>query len=126
MAELLDLWMTMADSRVVAVRDYVATRHNWLVTLTVVVFTTINSIRILAYFPQIMKAARDRNGATAISCSTWGLFLVSHLATIAYAVVVVGDAVMALIFLGNAFACFAIVGVTLLKRRAHARRVAEA
>lgn len=45
------------------------------------------------------------------------------MATIAYALIGVGDAVMALAFLGNAMACLAILFVTLVKRRAPRRRL---
>jgi hypothetical protein len=92
----------------------------WLAPAVISTFTLINSLRILAYIPQILRAARDNGGAKAISIVTWELFLLSHLTTIAYAVVCVGDLLMALIFLGNALACLAIVGITLLKRRRHA------
>jgi hypothetical protein len=75
-------------------------------------FAAVNSIRIFAYVPRIMKAARDKNGAAAVSSATWSLFLASHLTTIAYAVLVLGDAVMAVVFLGNAIACVGILVVT--------------
>jgi hypothetical protein len=51
--------------------------------------------------------------------TTWGLFLVAHMSAVAYAVVNVGDARMALIFSGNALCCLAILAVALLKRRRH-------
>jgi hypothetical protein len=47
-----------------------------------------NSLPILACIPQIRKAATDENGATAISFTTWILFLVTHLSTVAYAIAV--------------------------------------
>lgn len=46
--------------------------------ITLAAFTLCNSLRVVAYVPQIVKAARDRSGAEAISFATWGLFLVSH------------------------------------------------
>ena len=64
-----------------------------------------------------MKAARDSNGASAISYSTWGLFLVSHLATIIYAIIVLSDLIMAAIFFGNSVACLAILLVAMWNRR---------
>ena len=91
--------------------------YPWAPTAVMSLFTAINAVRVLAYVPQIVKAARDENGATGISYTTWGLFFLSHLTTIVYAVVCQGDAIMALIFLGNAVACLAIVAVTLIKRR---------
>ncbi len=38
-------------------------------------FTLCNSLRVLAYVPQIAKVATDRSGVEAISFSTWDLFL---------------------------------------------------
>lgn len=98
---------------------YFDASHQELQTGILAVFAFVNSVRIIAYVPQILKASRDGNGASAISCLTWGLFFASHLTTIMYAVVCLGDLVMAAIFIGNAFACLAIIAVTLLKRRGH-------
>lgn len=80
-------------------------------------FTTCNTLRVLAYVPQIVRIARDTDGARAISYTTWGLFALSHLSTVAYAVAVMGDATLALVFGGNAAACFAVLGLTGWKRR---------
>jgi hypothetical protein len=55
--------------------------------ITLAVFTLCNSLRVVAYVPQITKAVRDRGGAEAISFGTWGLFLVSHASAMAYALV---------------------------------------
>jgi hypothetical protein len=52
--------------------------------VTLVVFTLCNSLRVLAYLPQISRAARDRSGAQAISFMTWGLFLFSNISAVAY------------------------------------------
>lgn len=105
-----------------AFKAHVEARHDWLPGLVFALFTAMNSIRIFAYLPQILCVVRDGNGASAISYGTWVLFLLSHLTTIAYAMVYVGDPVMALIFCGNALACLAILVVTFIKRRAHAAR----
>lgn len=94
--------------------------QEWLRTAVFSAFTLINSLRILAYIPQMLTAAKDTNGASGISYATWILFLVSHLTTISYAVVCVGDKVMALIFLGNALACLTVVAITFFKRRQYA------
>lgn len=82
-------------------------------------FSLVNSIRVLAYLPQILKASRDENGATAISFVTWGLFLISHVTTVAYALVILADLVMALIFFGNAMACLTILLIVATKRKRH-------
>lgn len=82
------------------------------------VFTTCNTARVFAYLPQIVKIGRDRQGAAAISYTTWMLFGVSHLSTVAYAILVVDDWRMAAIFAANTLCCGVIVGVTAWKRAA--------
>jgi hypothetical protein len=42
--------------------------------ITLALFAACNSIRVVAYVPQILKAATDKNGASSISLMTWGLF----------------------------------------------------
>src|SRR5690606_23139309 len=76
-----------------------------------------NMMRALAYVPQILCIARDRQGATAISYTTWSLFALSHLSTVAYALVALGDVAMILVFGANACACAAVLGLTFVKRR---------
>jgi hypothetical protein len=90
-------------------------------------FTACNSLRVLAYVPQIVRIAHDRDGAAAISCMTWALFAVSHLSTVAYAALVLRDPTIALVFAGNTLACLAILGLTWVKRRRYraAHRVGE-
>ncbi len=66
--------------------------------ITLGLFAACNSLRVLAYLPQIRKAAFDKNGASAISYTTWSLFLVAHVSTIAYAVVNRSDLWMASLF----------------------------
>jgi len=58
-----------------------------IVDITLAAFTLCNSLRIVAYVPQIARAAKDQSGAEAISFGTWGLFLVSHASGTAYAIV---------------------------------------
>ena len=55
--------------------------------LTFAAFAACNSVRVIAYLPQIYKAATDRNGASAISCLTWSLFLFANISTTAYALI---------------------------------------
>jgi hypothetical protein len=50
---------------------------------TLAVFTLFNSLRFLAYVPQIAKAIKDQSGAEAISFGTWALFLASHASAMA-------------------------------------------
>jgi hypothetical protein len=86
-------------------------------------FAVCNGLRIFAYLPQIRKAARDANGASAISYTTWILFFIAHLSTVAYAIVNRSDWGLATCFAGNAVCCLAIVAVAYCKRRRHARRL---
>jgi hypothetical protein len=91
--------------------------------LTLMLFGAFNSLRILAYIPQIRKAATDANGASAISYTTWSLFLIAHVSTVAYALVNREDWGLAACFAGNALCCAAILIVAFLNRRGYARRV---
>lgn len=93
--------------------------------ITLIAFTLCNSLRVMAYVPQIVRAARDASGAQAISFATWGLFLVSNISAIAYALVNVGDWTMASIFGGNAVGCSAILLIAAHKRSRHRRRLAQ-
>jgi hypothetical protein len=87
--------------------------------ITLIVFTLCNSLRVLAYVPQITRAAKDRSGAEAISFMTWGLFLFSNISAIAYALVNTHDWTMAVVFLGNAVGCAAILLIAVWKRSRH-------
>lgn len=94
--------------------------------VTLAVFTFFNTLRFLAYVPQIAKAMKDRSGAEAISFGTWGLFLVSHLSAMAYAIVNQADWTMATLFLSNALGCGLIVLIAGVKRTQHRRHQIEA
>jgi hypothetical protein len=87
--------------------------------ITLALFAGSNSARIFAYVPQIHKAAVDTNGASAISRTTWSLFLVAHLSTIAHALVNLGDWWLAACFIANAICCVAILGVASWKKHRH-------
>ncbi len=94
--------------------------------LALLAFTACNSLRVLAYLPQILRIARDTGGAAAISYTTWSLFALSHLSTVAYAALTLRDTTMVLVFAANTACCLAIVGATFWKRRALRRREAAA
>jgi hypothetical protein len=108
-----------------SIKAYVSNNHEWLPAAVFGAFTVMNTLRILAYVPQMLKAAQDANGASAISYATWTLFLISHLTTIAYALVGLGDLVMALVFAANTLACLAIISITWVKRRRFGARLAH-
>ena len=89
--------------------------------ITLAVFATSNGLRIFAYIPQICRAATDKNGASAISYTTWSLFLVAHLSTVAYAIVNRSDWGLAACFSLNAACCLAILAIVFHKRRRASR-----
>jgi hypothetical protein len=91
--------------------------------ITMTLFAACNSIRVVAYIPQIAKAATDRNGASSISFTTWFLFLIAHLSTVAYAFVNREDWGLAACFAINALCCVAILAVAYWKRCDYRRRV---
>jgi hypothetical protein len=93
--------------------------------LTLMLFTACNSVRIFAYIPQMRAAALDKNGASAISYTTWGLFLLAHLSTVAYALINRADWSLALCFMGNALCCVAILAITFIKRRQYLKGLAH-
>jgi hypothetical protein len=80
-------------------------------------FMACNGARSLAYLPQIVRLARDRSGAGAVSCLTWALFALANASTAAYAAIVTGDAWVAAMFALNSLFCVTIVGLA-----AHGRR----
>jgi hypothetical protein len=96
-----------------------------LADITLAMFTLCNSLRVLAYGPQIAKAAADRGGVEAISFMTWGLFLLSNISAVAYALVNMADWTMATMFLGNAAGCAIILLVGAWKRLQHRNRFLE-
>lgn len=108
----------------IALKSALDLNQPWAPTVVFALFSAVSTLRILAYAPQIIRAARDRNGASAISYTTWGLFLISNVVTTAYAIVCQGDLIVAIVFMGNAIACAAILGVTYFKRCRHQRRCA--
>jgi hypothetical protein len=81
---------------------------------------------LVAYIPQIRKAAIDTNGASAVSYTTWLLFLVANLSTVAYALINRSDWEMAACFAGYAVCCSAILAIAYWKRCSHARQVRHA
>jgi hypothetical protein len=94
--------------------------------ITLAAFTICNSVRVVAYVPQITKAATDQGGAQAVSFMTWGLFLVSNATAMAYSLVNKEDWMMASMFLANSLGCTAILLVGAWKRSRHRNRQMQA
>jgi hypothetical protein len=93
-----------------------------LADYSVTAFTVLNGARLLAYLPQIICVHRDRSGASSVSMMTWVMFFSANMATVFYALAVIGDRIMATVFAANAAACVAIFVLILRKRILHARR----
>ncbi len=91
-----------------------------LADYSVTAFTVLNGARIFAYLPQIICVHRDQAGASSVSMMTWGMFFSANMATVFYALAVIGDHIMAGVFAANAVACVAIFALILRKRIAHA------
>jgi hypothetical protein len=77
--------------------------------VTMTMFAACNGIRVVAYIPQIYKAFTHRNEPSAISGTTWGLFFVANVSTVAYAIVNRSDYWLAACFGLNAVCCVAIL-----------------
>lgn len=95
---------------------------NFTVEFAITIFSISNCLRVIAYVPQILRVMRDREGATAVSCMTWLLFSLSHLSTVLYALLVISDWRMAVIFFANLLCSLTILGLTLYKRTSVGRR----
>jgi len=85
--------------------------------VTYFLFAAFNALRIVSYLPQIHRVARDTNGASAISYSTWGLWTAANATTGLYAAVNVHDLTLAALNLLNAVCCLAVIALTAVKRR---------
>jgi hypothetical protein len=83
---------------------------------SVTAFAVLNGARVIAYAPQIRCLTRDNSNAAAVSLVTWTLFSMANAATVAYALLVINDPLMAGIFLLNLLGCLIIVAIITRKR----------
>ena len=88
--------------------------------LSFYLFTLFNGLRVVSYLPQILRVARDENGASAISYTTWLLWTGANATTGLYAGVNLGDPMLAAINWLNAVCCALVIALTAWKRRASA------
>ena len=86
-------------------------------SITLLLFTAFSGLRIFSYVPQIRRVARDTNGASAISYSTWTLWTAANIATALYALANLGDLYLACVSAVYAACCLTVIGLTMLKRR---------
>jgi hypothetical protein len=80
-------------------------------------FVACNGARSIAYLPQIVRLARDREGAGAVSRVTWSLFALANASTVAYAAIVTGDVMVALIFALNTLGCLSVFGLATYRQK---------
>ncbi len=88
-----------------------------LASYTFIAFTAFGALRIFSYLPQILRIAADKNGASAISYTTWLLWTGSNATTAAYAIVNLDDAYLAAVSGINTVCCVVVIGLTMAKRR---------
>jgi hypothetical protein len=81
-----------------------------------VAFTTFSGLRLVSYFPQIYKVARDHSGASAISYVTWALWTGCHISTGLYAAVNLSDLLLAASSVLYALCCLMVIALTATKR----------
>ncbi|MBR1121421.1 hypothetical protein JQ628_07825 [Bradyrhizobium lablabi] len=82
-------------------------------------FSAFSGLRLVSYFPQIWRVARDGNGASAISYSTWLMWTGSHVSTGCYAAINLGDRLLAACSGLYAICCIVVIVITAIKRRRH-------
>jgi hypothetical protein len=80
-------------------------------------FSVFSGLRLVSYLPQICRVARDANGASAISYSTWLLWTGSNLSTGFYAAINLGDRLLAACSGLYALCCVLVIVMTVIKRR---------
>jgi hypothetical protein len=94
--------------------------------ITLLAFSLFSSLRIFSYVPQIMKVAADRNGASAISYTTWTLWTSANVATALYAAINLHDLYLAVVSAVYAVCCVVVIFLTIAKRAAARSNAAAA
>jgi uncharacterized protein with PQ loop repeat len=110
----MDLFSEAAVAAQASTAEWVA----WLYVVT-------NSVRIIAYAPQIRAVLKARDGAQAVSITTWTFWTFAHLTAILYGWLVVHDGFFCAIFAGN-LTCTAAVALIATRKRLDSRRASGA
>jgi hypothetical protein len=84
-------------------------------------FAAFRGLRTISYVPQIVRIARDPNGASAISYPTWLLWTGANTATAMYAATNLNDVWLAYVSVIYALCCMVVIVLTAFKRLAHRR-----
>jgi hypothetical protein len=88
-------------------------------------YLATNGLRVLSYVPQLVQVYKDKTGAQAISLGTWSFWTFSNLTTAAYALAVLQDPFLLIVFVGNTACCGLLVAMVLAKRRSRAATCAS-
>src|SRR5262249_46451557 len=89
--------------------------------VSLLAFTVFSGLRLVSYVPQICRVARDENGASAISYTTWGLWTGHNIFTGLYAAINLHDLLLAGASTLYALCCLTVIAFTAGKRQ-RARR----
>jgi hypothetical protein len=92
-------------------------------SITLLLFVAFSSLRIFSYFPQIYRVATDDNGASAISYSTWAMWVGANVSTALYASVNLHDIYLASVSILYAVCCVVVIVLTGVKRRLFRSRI---
>jgi hypothetical protein len=84
-------------------------------------FAVFSGLRIFSYVPQIVRVAKDRNGASAISYPTWLLWTGANASTAMYAATNLNDIWLAFVSSIYGLCCIAVIVLTMFKRLAQRR-----
>jgi hypothetical protein len=87
--------------------------------ITFLLFAAFSSLRMFSYLPQIYSVATDKNGASAISYSTWALWIGANATTALYAIYNLKDVYLASVSVVYAACCLSVIILTIVKRRRH-------
>lgn len=85
--------------------------------LAFLLFAIFSGLRTVSYLPQILKVAADRNGASAISYSTWTLWTCANVTTGLYAGINLHDMYLATVSAIYTACCVVVIALTMVKRR---------
>ena len=89
--------------------------------ITLALFSLFNLMRLGSYLPQIIRVAKDTEGAKAISYWTWSVWICANASTAAYAAVNLADWALFVTSTLNTLGCATVIALTMLKRRQFAR-----
>jgi len=89
--------------------------------ITLALFSLFNLMRLGSYLPQIVRVAKDTDGAKAISYWTWSVWICANASTAAYAAVNLSDWALFATSSLNTLGCATVIVLTFWKRRQFAQ-----